>query len=242
MKEKLDNYNESYSESHPVTKPFFRENKMAIQRAVHFCVAFARDKTDFLELGIGHGIALKGLAEHFNTVQVLEGSKEVISDYSHVDGNIHITETYFEDFSTEHRFHNIGMGFVLEHVDDPVALLIRYKSFLRDDGSLFAAVPNAASLHRVLAIKAGLLDDLHRMSEADLAFGHKRFFSYDKWMDLFAHAGLDVVTSKGLYLKPFSTGQLEMLRLQESVFTALQEVAEGYPEISNACFFQLRKQ
>ena len=41
---------------------------------------------------------------------------------------------------------------------------------------LAIVVPNARSLHRLIGERAGLIDDLYRLSEHDLAVGHRRYF------------------------------------------------------------------
>jgi len=48
-------------------------------------------------------------------------------------------------------------GHVLEHVDDPVAVLRLVKSWLKPGGRVLAAVPNARSIHRQAAVIMGLL-------------------------------------------------------------------------------------
>jgi len=132
------------------------------------------------------------------------------------------------------------MGFILEHVDDPEFILRKYRALLAPGGAIYAAVPNAASLHRLIAHRAGLLDDLHLMSDADRGFGHKRFLTYDEWMGMFARLGFQVERAEGLYLKPLTTAQLEALNLDLRVFDALAKVATELPRISNACFFVLK--
>jgi len=69
------------------------------------------------------------------------------------------------------------MGFVLEHVDDPSAIIAKYTGYLEQNGRMFIAVPNSQSMHRRLGYMAGLMEKIDILSSADLQLGHKRYFS-----------------------------------------------------------------
>ncbi|MGE5293927.1 MAG: class I SAM-dependent methyltransferase [Solirubrobacterales bacterium] len=220
--------------------PYESENKITISNYIEKCIAYSRDRSAYLELGIGHGIAIRRLSEAMRRVVVVEGASELVEQYRGMYPNVEINHGYFEHFDTDETFAQIGMGFVLEHVDDPVVILQRYRKFLATDGSIFVNVPNAASLHRLLAINAGLLDRLDRMSETDRRHGHQRFLRFDEWKALFEGQGFTIARAEGLYLKPFTTQQIERAGLPTEVYRALAEVAASYPDISNSCFFELR--
>ena len=74
-----------------------------------------------LELGLGHGYSTEYFAKTFQRYRVVEGSRQMIDRFREhfaIEG-VDIVQGYFEDFETDERFDAIGMGFVLEHVDDP---------------------------------------------------------------------------------------------------------------------------
>lgn len=234
-RERLDACMSAYSND-----PFRFENEIMLNRFASCCIERSRKTGSFLELGIGHGITLRRLSRYFSSVLVLEGSPKLARKYKKIYKNVEIQTARFESFDTPQRFDYIGMGFVLEHVDRPDILLKKYRGYLKREGSIFIGVPNAASLHRVLAVHAGMLKDIRQLSEADSKFGHQRYLTFDDWIGLFKKTGLRVVRAEGLYFKPFSTAQLESLRLDPSIHAALSDVAAGYPEISNTLFFEVK--
>jgi 2-polyprenyl-3-methyl-5-hydroxy-6-metoxy-1,4-benzoquinol methylase len=130
------------------------------------------------------------------------------------------------------------MGFVLEHVDDPALILRRFKRFLKPDGFIGMAVPNARSLHRLIGQAAGLLDDPYRLSAADLRLGHKRYFDLDSFEQLVESEELVVRRARGLMMKPVTTSQLAALNLAPEVMRALYLVADGLPAISNGMYIE----
>jgi SAM-dependent methyltransferase len=233
--EDLDQYLATYAND-----PFGYENEMMLYNYATRCVKYSSNRENYLELGIGHGITLGILARNFSKVVVLEGSARLINEYANRFNNVEMHEVYFEKFTTTEKFYNIGMGFVLEHVDDPVCILNKFRQRLTSDGSIFIGVPCASSLHRLLAFKASLMKDIRAMSQVDLDFGHKRFLTYDDWCQLLHNEGFNIVHAEGLYLKPFTTSQISSLKLDPKIYEALASVAIDYPQISNSLFFEVK--
>jgi hypothetical protein len=97
---------------------------------------------------------------------------------------------------------------------------------------LFVAVPNLESMNRRLGHLAGLLPDLHALSENDVLLGHKRYYSVDSLTTELRHAGYEVEHVEGIYLKPMTTRQIISLNLGPNVIEALCKLGVGYPELS----------
>lgn len=200
------------------------------QRVLHHAGA----AHSLLELGLGHGYTTDIFSRRFGRHVVLEGSPAVIRNFrdKHPDCRAEIIETYFEGFTTEERFDVIVMGFVLEHVDDPLLILQRFREFLAPGGRIFLAVPNAEVLNRRLGRLAGLLDDVTTLSENDLLLGHKRYYTVATLSADIAQAGCIVDRLEGIYLKPFTARQIMSLQLDRQVIDALCAVGIDYPELS----------
>ena len=202
---------------------------------------------DLLSLGIGHryvvrGI-LKGMGERLSHYVIVEGSQEIIDLFREevvLPAHVQLVTAYFEKFDTERRFDVIEMGFVLEHVAEPAEILRRYRRFLKPGGRIMIAVPNAHSMHRLIGYHAGLLNDLHNLSETDIALGHRRYFDPQQLRDLVQECGLEVVGSAGLMLKPITSAQLSSIALDERLILAMNEVAFSLPDVSNGIFLEAR--
>lgn len=187
-----------------------------------------------LELGLGHGYTTSLFSERFRHHVVLEGSPAVIRNFCEKNPNCRsqIVETYFEEFDSEEKFDVIVMGFILEHVDDPLQILRRYRSFLAIGGKMFLAVPNAEGLNRRLGHLAGLLDDLTALSENDRLLGHKRYYTVSSLSAAVKQSGYQIDRLEGIYIKPFTTNQMLSLQLDRKVIDALCAVGIDYPELS----------
>lgn len=205
-------------------------------------VICAAHGNSLLELGLGHGHSTAALANRFSRHLVVEGSPEMIKRFRARFGfhDLEIRQGYFEDFDTDERFDHIAMGFILEHVDDPVLIMQRFKRFLKPGGSIFAAVPNCESLHRRLGHAAGLLPDMTVLSSDDRRFGHQRYYSLRTFTQLMTDTGYEVIKAEGILLKPLTTGQLVKLELSPEILQALMKVGVDYPELSNSILLQVR--
>lgn len=190
--------------------------------------------TSILELGLGHGYSAKLFSKHFSKHLIIDGSPAVIKEFKQVypDCTATIVESYFERFDTDQKFDVIVMGFILEHIDDPVFILNKFKNLLTDNGQLFIAVPNAESLNRRVGHEAGLLNDMTHLSEYDQMLGHKRYYTVESLSLDINKAGLELKNIEGIYLKPLTTEQMVSLELTEELIESFCKIGIQYPELS----------
>lgn len=221
--------------------PYEKENLLSMESYALLIEQYSISKNSFLELGIGHSKTIDILVKKFKKLEVIEAESSLIKKYKHKYKEIKFINSYFEKYETAKLYDNIGMGFILEHVEDPELILKKFINNLSEDGKIFVSVPNANSLHRKIAKEAGLLDDIKKLSDIDKSYGHLRFLTYYDWVSLFEKCNLNLEASHGLYLKPFTTNQIHELNLDEIIYRSLCKTAYDLPEISNSCFFVLTK-
>lgn len=237
----LDEQTQSYTQAFP----HFEENRIVHVAYGERIAARIRERgaRSVLSLGIGHtevarpiiDCLRRGVLERY---VIVDASNELVTalrrEMHPLPAGMEIVEGWFETFEWPGVFDTIEAGFVLEHVDDPALVLTRMHRLLGKGGRMHVAVPNARSLHRLLGHHSGLLDDVYRLSDADRALGHQRYFDLEGMKALLGKTGWTVERSVGMLLKPFTTSQMAKLGLGPEVWAALQKVASNYPEISNA--------
>ena len=141
-----------------------------------------------------------------------------------------IHHSMFEDFAPAAPFDNIVLGHVLEHVLDPVDILKRVRTWLTPGtGRIFAAVPNARSLHRQAAVLMGMLPQEDAMSELDHRHGHQRVFNPESFRAAFHRAGLKIEVFGGYWLKPVSNAQIDK-DWTPAMLQAFMQLGERYPD------------
>ena len=229
LKHDIESYDTQFVREIQLTETWYPQRVMAWSR--HGAM---------LELGLGHGYTTEIFSSYFSSYLVVDGAEDMIQRFRerfpHVTAEI--VKAFFEEFETDRRFPNIAMGFVLEHVDDPGLILRRFRKFLTCDGAIYIAVPNAESLHRRLGHAAGMLPDMTVLAAADIAFGHKRYFTMRTLSALVEECGYKVGRTEGLFLKPFTKGQIESLNLPDSIWRALMEVGVAYPDLCNCILLE----
>lgn len=232
----LDNFVPAYSEEFH----YSFDNNIILNWYPHRIMKLQAESNSILELGIGHGYTTNRFSKFFSRHVVIDGSNSVIEQFQqqYPNCNSEIIQCYFENFETEEKFDVIVIGFVLEHVEDPVMLLQKFKKFLKPTGSCFITVPNGEALHRRLGHEAGLLDDMMQLSPSDLELGHKRQYTQLKLDAELKQAGYKTVRKEGIFLKSFTTSQLKSLALDESIIQAMCTVGIDYPELCCALLFE----
>jgi 2-polyprenyl-3-methyl-5-hydroxy-6-metoxy-1,4-benzoquinol methylase len=239
----LDEFKSAYTDE----SVYFDENKQTQSLYLKWIMDLFKKKKveNVLSLGLGSGHIVNEIHTKLeNKIKnhiVLEGSLEIIElseESLSCFSSVKVENVCFENFNTDQKFDVIEMGFILEHVTDPFALLTHFRQFLKEDGVLIIVVPNARSLHRLIGFHSGHLNNIYQFNESDFQAGHKHYFDCKKLKDTVVSAGFNIHTLRGLYLKPFSTGQLHSLNLEPTVIEGLYDVAVDMPEISNSIYIE----
>jgi 2-polyprenyl-3-methyl-5-hydroxy-6-metoxy-1,4-benzoquinol methylase len=190
---------------------------------------------NILELGPAEGVMTELIASTGRAITVVEGSALFCASLSQRFPQIQVVQALFEEFDPKDRFDNIVMGHVLEHVEDPVEILTRARRWLKPGGCVFAAVPNARSLHRQAAVIMGLLSQEDQLNELDRHHGHRRVFNPESFRCVFSQAGLRVDLFGGYFLKPVSNGQIES-HWTPAMVEAFMQMGERYPDIAGEIY------
>jgi 2-polyprenyl-3-methyl-5-hydroxy-6-metoxy-1,4-benzoquinol methylase len=184
-----------------------------------------------LELGTGGGHCTAKLAKHFTTMDSVEGSAD-LADRLRTRGlpaNVDLHVSYFESFEPPRKYDDIFMIQILEHVENPVAVLAKYRNALNDGGRVFITVPNAQSIHRLAAVEMGLLQSAETLNEIDLNAGHRRVYTPASMASDLHRAGFRLVFRGGLFVKPLSNTQIAT-QWTESMIRAFHEIAPYLPD------------
>jgi trans-aconitate methyltransferase len=225
----LDNYLKAYEGD----LQYDFDNEILLNWYPYRIINYTKNEKSLLELGLGHGYTTNIFSKNFHRHVVLDGSNAVIKNFQikFPDCKSEIIETYFETFKTDEKFDLIVMGFILEHVDNPIQILKHFKQFLSPNGRMFIAVPNAEVLNRRLGNVAGLLPDMQVLSENDFLLGHKRYYTVKTLSEDVKNAGYYIDILEGIYLKPLTTSQMISLKFDKKLINAFCEVGINYPEL-----------
>lgn len=189
-----------------------------------------------LELGPAEGVMTDLLFPLYeDDYTVVDGAPHFIDSLKKRHQGIKCYAMLFEEFEPERKYENIILGHVLEHVQNPVDILMKCGSWLTESGCIIAAVPNAESLHRQAAVKMGLLKHTKELNETDKLNGHRRVYDLPKLKSDFVEAGLRIVETGGYWLKPLSNSQINNTWTSEMI-DAFLSIGELYPNIAGEIY------
>lgn len=209
-------------------------NRYAMEYCGEIFLKFMKDG-NVLELGPAEGVMTALLYPHFSDYTIVDGAGFFVEKLKERYPEMHCYASLFEEFSTDKRFDNIVLGHVLEHVESPVDILRRCRSWLADGGRVLSAVPNANSIHRQAAVHMGLLQSVDQLNDTDCRNGHRRVYDVERFKRDFQDAGFRILQSGGYWLKPLSNAQIERDWTDETI-RAFLVLGEKYPEIAGEIY------
>lgn len=218
----LDRIAESYSEDHGFDSILMKYKIMAISE-------FINGKT-MLDIGCGVGTLTKAIADNFERVVGIDGSRVKINKArdKNQGGNIEYDLCLFENYKRRTQFDFIVCTNFLEHVDDSLSFLWQVKKILSPNGLVVLTVPNALGLHKRIGRAMGLIDDFYKLTPADIEKGHKRVYDSPSLKKELITAGFKIIHVGGILLKPLSHKQMESW--DPRIIDALYEVGKEIPE------------
>lgn len=195
-----------------------------------------------LELGCFKGDFTRRLLERFADVTCVEASREAVKEAKkRLGSNAEFMHGTFEQISLSRQYDNIVMTHVLEHLDDPVAVLRRVNDeWLAKEGRAFIVCPNANAASRQIAVKMGLIPNNASVTPSEAAHGHRCTYSLDTLERDAVAAGLKVVYRSGIFFKALANFQWDKL-LQANIISAAYlegcyQLGQQYPDLCASIF------
>lgn len=190
-----------------------------------------------LELGSADGVMTERFCRDFESVTVIDGSAVFLNQVRKKikAGNLRLVHSLFEEYVPSEKFDTVFMSHILEHMNDPVKLLLKARDWLAPEGRILISVPNANSLHRFVGVKMGLLESCESLNDQDIILGHKRVYTPDLLKKHVADGGLHVVKFGGLMIKPLTNRQIEA-QWSEELINAYFAVSDDLPELCSEIY------
>ncbi len=205
------------------------------------------NKGSLLELGSFKGDFTRRFLDHFDDVTCVEASDVAIEEAKRkLGGKVKFVNSLFEQATLPKRYDNIVLTHVLEHVDDPVAVLRRINNeWLADGGRFFLVCPNANAPSRQIAVKMGLISHNAAVTEAEAQHGHRCTYALDTLERDAVAAGLKVVHRSGIFFKALANFQWDRL-LQTDIISkeyleGCYQLGQQYPDLCSSIFLLCEK-
>ena len=165
----------------------------------------------------------------------MQESKEQLGD------RVSFVNDLFEKVTLPSRYDNIVMTHVLEHLDDPVAVLKRVNDeWLASRGRFFLVCPNANAPSRQIAVKMGLISHNSAVTPAEAEHGHHITYSLDTLERDAVSAGLKVVHRSGIFFKALANFQWDKILntdvISPEYLEGCYQLGQQYPDLCSSIF------
>jgi len=183
---------------------------------------------EILEMGFGDDLWTSRIIDKYGHSSIVDASQILLNEAKKKYGTkIKAYHCLFEEFIPDKKYDTVVASFVLEHVKDPVEILINTKKWINKEGHVIIIVPNADSLHRRLAVCIGLQKRTDELSSTDMRVGHRRVYNIAKMVSDINLAGLKVFRKRGLFLKFLP--QNMMTQLSDELLVGFMKLSENIP-------------
>ena len=167
-------------------------------------------------------------------------------DTAHLSG-VQVIEEFLENVGPERSttsYDLILLSSLMHEVPDPEALLASAKALADKQTVIHINVPNALSMHRLLAVEMGLMDSVYAQSALQKSFNQPRIFDLKQLKALANELGLQVMDSGSFLMKPFTHGQMMTLMQQglltQEMLDGLWHLARHFPENGSEIYVNLK--
>ena len=202
---------------------------------------------NLLELGSFKGDFTKKIFPYFNDITCVEASTLAIDVAKNEIGNkVKFVNGLFEDVNLPTKYENIILTHVLEHIDNPVALLKKINDeWLSDTGRFYLVCPNANAPSRQIAVKMGLISHNTAITPAEKEHGHVTTYTLDTLERDAKAAGLNVVYRSGIFFKALANFQWDRLLntdiISKEYLDGCYDLGQLYPDLSSSIFLMCEK-
>lgn len=133
---------------------------------------------------------------------------------------------------------------LLHEVERPENILAHLLTLCTSDTVIHINVPNAYSLHRLLAKEAGLISDVHEKSSSQISLQQHSTFDFARLSALAKHCGFKVIDKGTYFIKPFTHQQMQQLidlnLLNEKLLNGFYSMSKYFPDNGSELFMNLR--
>ena len=202
---------------------------------------------NFLEVGCGEApLFVEFPATASTVIEPTPAFARIAEEVRGARTDVAIHECMLEDYQQGHApFDVVVASCVLHEVPDAKAFLAALHRLCDKHTLVHINVPNARSLHRLLAVSMGLISSPFETSNTQKTMQQRAIpYDTDSLRAELELAGFTVVAQGGIFVKPFTHGQMQGLVdsgfMSEAILDGFGVLAESLPELSSEIWINAR--
>jgi 2-polyprenyl-3-methyl-5-hydroxy-6-metoxy-1,4-benzoquinol methylase len=205
-----------------------------------------------LEIGCGFDPVFQYM-DNFDSMTVVDPGIEFIEHAKNIsktskhESSIRCIHGFFEDLIPElsqQTYDFILVSSLLHELESPDSFLETLRSVCSINTILHINVPNAFSIHRILAKEMGLITEVFQKSETQKKLQQFSTFSIDSLEDLLKNKHFEIIESGSYFIKPFTHSQMNDMLVSNIIDTkvldGLYKLTKYIPEYGSEIFVDCR--
>lgn len=198
-----------------------------------------------LEIGVGIDPIFKYVDDIRFTI--VEPSDEFCENVRKISGDrVRCLHGFFEEIEgeLEKEYDMIICSSLLHEVENPDKLLSAINEVCNKDTIVHINVPNANSMHRLLAYESGIIDDTHKMSQRNKILQQHNIFDLEGLTELVKKNGFNILNQGSYFVKPFTHEQMyNMLNsgvINEKILDGFYNIERYMPGLGSEIYVNCR--
>jgi len=232
--------------------PFLKENVEYRRK----CVIEQMNKfyhKKILEIGCGMFPLFQYLEGEYDEYYIVEPSEVFVENAKNIAnefsgrGKVHVYEGFFEEQKClkNKEFDFIVCSSLLHEVTDESNFLFVLKDIAKEATVIHINVPNALSLHRLIAKEMGLIQDIHELSATNTTLQQREVYDIQSLSKKVEQAGFEILSAGSYFIKPFTHKQMdEMIEreiINQQVLDGLWGLTKYFPEYGSEIYVNIKK-
>ena len=212
-----------------------------------FLKSLKNDSMAILEIGCGYTPICKGFPKFSSYLGIEPGSApySTVTQMAEEDERVSFRHGYLSEWAPElgpSNFDAIVVTGVLHEVDDPESFLSSIGLLMKPGTRAYLNVPNSRSLHRLIGLASGHLQDLETLSSRGQDIEQREVYDLVKLENQIKAAipRVEIESLGSFFLKPFTHRQMQFLidngELDEKGVEGLYQVSENLPGLGAELF------
>lgn len=184
-----------------------------------------------LEIGAADGYMTQLISANHNIkhYHIVEASQLYAQYLKGKFASVKVINSTLEKYQYEKKYKTIIASHVLEHIPNVNQFLKKAYSLLDDNGYFIVSVPNALSIHRLVGVEMGILNNPYELNEQDKKIGHFRVYDNDKLKVDLEKNKFKVHILTGSFIKFLSNSQTEKV-IPKRNWMAYYKVSKRFPQ------------
>lgn len=194
--------------------------------------------------------------DHYEKTVIVEPAKAFVDKLQqdinryHVQDKVSYVHGFLESevdtlMQMDIKFDYMIISSLLHELDEPNIFLAAVKKLCSKNTVVHINVPNAKSVHRLIAKEMGIIPDLYELSDLQIKMQRRRVYDMETLAKTVESAGFEIIES-GSYLPKFlASAQMEdMLSkgiVDEKIFYGLDQIGRCMPEYGSEIYVQAKR-